>query len=158
MNKLEISFGSPLRIVVAHETPQLGHACLTITDRQCSFTAKGDVMYTLPVGYGVELQVEYVDAGGNVATIDGAVTWSSSDEEIVKVATDSTDTKRCGMTSGTKIGQAQVTATADADLGEGVRNLVTLLDVTVIAGEAVAGTITPVSVAAPIEVQPIKKK
>jgi hypothetical protein len=156
MNKLEISFGSPLRIVVAHETPQLGYTCLTIIDRQCSFTAKGDAMYTLPVGYGVELRVEYVDAGGNAAQIDGPVAWASSDTSIVKIMRDDNDTTKCSMTSGTKIGQAQVTATADADLGEGTRNLVTMLDVTVIAGEAVAGTITPVEDAKPVEVQPIK--
>ena len=111
-------------------------------------------MYTMPVGYGVELQVSYVDAGGNPATVDGPVAWSTSDASIVRVATDSSDTTRCGLTAGEKVGQAQVTATADADLGQGVRNIVTFLDVTVIAGEAVAGTISPISEAAPVEPQP----
>jgi hypothetical protein len=38
----------------------------------------------------------------------------------------------------------QITATADADLGAGVRNLVTVCDITIVAGEAVAGTIAPI--------------
>jgi hypothetical protein len=42
------------------------------------------------------------------------------------------------------VGQAQVTATCDADLGDGVRELITLCDIEVVGGEAVAGTIQPV--------------
>ena len=45
---------------------------------------------------------------------------------------------------GDQIGDCQISCKADADMGEGVRELVTLLDVTVVGGEAVAGTITPV--------------
>ena len=48
------------------------------------------------------------------------------------------------------IGQVQVTATADADLGAGVRNIVTPLDIVVVAGEAMSGAITPVGPAEPI--------
>jgi hypothetical protein len=43
-----------------------------------------------------------------------------------------------------------MTAYADADLGERVRELATTMDVTVMAGEAVAGTITPVGEPEPI--------
>jgi hypothetical protein len=41
-------------------------------------------------------------------------------------------------------------ATADADLGDGVRELNTLLDVTLVAGEAVTGTINVVGDPQPI--------
>jgi hypothetical protein len=54
------------------------------------------------------------------------------------------DNSHVVLVPGTKTGNVQVSATADADLGSGVRNIVTLLDVTVVGGEAVAGTITPV--------------
>ena len=150
MNQLEISFGTPLRIVVAQEEPQQVFARLTITHGPFSYTAEGDIMYTMPISYGVELQVAYVDAGGNPAVVDGPVAWSTSDASIVSVTVDSTDTSKCMMSSASKVGQAQITATADADLGTGVRNLVTLLDVTIVAGEAVAGTIAPVGEAAPL--------
>ena len=49
-----------------------------------------------------------------------------------------------------ELGQVQITATADADLGEGTRELVTLMDVTIVAGEAVAGVIQPLGEATPI--------
>ena len=150
MNQLEISFGTPLRIIVATEEAPKITSRLTIVDGVKSYTAEGNVMYTMPIQYGVELQVAYVDAGGNPAKVDGAVSWQSSDTSIVSVQVDAADTTKCSITSGQNVGQAQVSATADADLGTGTRNLVTLLDVTIVAGEAVAGTITPVGEAAPI--------
>jgi hypothetical protein len=99
--------------------------------------------YTLMVDYSVKVTVAYVDSYGNPARVDGDVAWASSDDTIAVVFTDSTNSLNAIVQAQTKTGQAQVTATADADLGEGVRSLVTLMDVTVVAGEAVAGTITP---------------
>ena len=72
------------------------------------------------------------------------MTWDSSDETIIAVFTDSADHTKALVRPGGKIGQALVTANADVDLGEGVKELLTTMDVTVVAGEAVAGTITPV--------------
>jgi hypothetical protein len=99
--------------------------------------------YTLMVDYSVKVTVAYTDQYGNPARVDGDVVWSSSDDTIAIVFTDSTDSMNAIVQAQTKTGQAQITATADADLGDGVRNLVTLMDVTIVAGEAVAGTITP---------------
>jgi hypothetical protein len=53
------------------------------------------------------------------------------------------------MPMGT-VGQAQVTAIADADLGDGTRELVCSAEVEVIGGEAVGGSITPVGEPSPI--------
>jgi hypothetical protein len=108
--------------------------------------------YTLPSDKQVRLQIQYVDANNNPAVVDGLVSWESSDEEIAAVevleATPQDETIPEGgvvmLVPGTKVGNAQVSAKADADLGEGMRELVTLLDITVVGGEAVAGTITPV--------------
>jgi len=99
--------------------------------------------YTLMVDYKIKVSVAYVDSYGNPARVDGDVVWASSDDTIAVVFTESGNSLNAIVQAQTKTGQAQITATADADLGEGVRSLVTLMDVTVVAGEAVAGTITP---------------
>jgi hypothetical protein len=117
----------------------------TVQYENFTIKARGDDMaYTLPVAKQVHVQVAYVDTGGNPATIDGDVSWSSSDNSIAAVLVDSTDTTKAIVRSGTKLGQVQVTATADADLGDGIREIITPMDVSVVAGEAVAGTISPV--------------
>jgi len=108
--------------------------------------------YTLPDGYQVEVAIAYVDAGGNPATVDGNVTWSSSDPTILTVTADTTVAQQMqAIVAATgALGNAQVQASADADLGSGITTLNTLMDVTVVAGQAVSGTIQPVGAAEPI--------
>jgi hypothetical protein len=114
-----------------------------------SITARGeDMAYTLASGMQVHLKVSYVDAAGNPAAVDGPVSWSSSDIAIATVTTES-DTTALVKAVG-PVGQVQVSATADVDLGTGVKELITPMDLTVAAGEAVAGTIEPVGPAEPI--------
>jgi hypothetical protein len=146
LNQLEISFGTPLRIVVAREPEQLIYSVLTLWYAAFKATFKGDVMYTLPVDHTVQMKVSYVDAGNNPAVVDGPVVWSSSDDALATVLADSADSSLVTVTPVGPIGQVQITATADADLGTGVRSLVTISDITLVAGEAVAGTIAPVGV------------
>lgn len=110
-----------------------------------TLTARGDDMaYTLPADKQVSVRVSYVDANGNPATVDGAVTWESSNTDIARVESTGSDSFEAVVAPGAAIGQVQITARADADLGAGMRELVTLMDVTVVGGEAVAGTIAPV--------------
>ena len=140
MQRVEIVFDNPLQIMEV-PAPALGRAEITIAFGPFLITAEGDhVMYTLPVDHTVLMQVSYVDARGNPATIDGDVSWESSDASIVtrrpSIRADSTICRAVPVGS---IGQAQVTATCDADLGEGVRELITLCDIEVVGGEAVAG-------------------
>lgn len=106
--------------------------------------------YTLASGTQVHLQVNYVDAAGNPAVVDGDVAWASSNPSVADVVVDVADSSKATVRALGPTGQVQVTATADADLGAGVRQLVTPLDVSVAAGEAVAGTIAPVGPAEPI--------
>ena len=106
-------------------------------------------MYNLMVDHFVKMKVSYVDAAGNPAVVDGPVAWASSDASIATVAVDATDSSIVTVTPAGDLGQVQVTATADADLGSGVRNLNTVADITVLAGEAVAGTIQPVGAPQP---------
>lgn len=110
--------------------------------------------YTLPADCEVAVQVAYTDANGNPATVNGYVAWESSNEDVVHVQVDGKDSTMATVTARGKIGAAQVSAVAP-DLGEGTRSLVTTMDVNVVAGEAVAGTISPVSAAKPIAPQPI---
>jgi hypothetical protein len=107
--------------------------------------AKGPNMsYKLPNDKVVDVQVSYVDSKGNPAEVDGDVVWSSSNPEICDVEVNSSNSKVARITPGDSVGQAQIVATADADMGEGVRNISCFMDVEVIAGEAVAGVISPV--------------
>jgi hypothetical protein len=122
---------------------------VTLRYGQFSITAKGeDMAYTLASGTQVHLKVSYVDAAGNPAVVDGDVAWSSSDEAVATVTMEGVDSALVKAVGPT--GQVQITATADADLGTGTREIVTPMDLTVAAGEAVAGTIAPVGPAEPI--------
>jgi hypothetical protein len=96
------------------------------------------------------VKVSYVDAAGNPAVVDGDVAWASSDDKLAAVFTSSTDSTEAIIRTIGPVGQVQITATADADLGAGVRNLVTPMDLTIIAGEAMSGSIEPTGPAEPI--------
>lgn len=149
VQRVEIVFGNTLSIMEI-EPPQ-GGAVLKIMFEEFSITAKGEyLMYTLPVDHTVLMQIAYVDAKGNPATIDNDVVWHSSDVSIVTVTVDTSDSAMCRVMPVGSVGQAQVTATCDADLGDGVRNLVTLCDIEIVGGEAVAGIIQPVGEPEPI--------
>jgi hypothetical protein len=103
-------------------------------------TAKGAHMaYTLPIDKLIVVQVGYTDAHGNAATVD-SVAWSSSNGSVLTLQ-DPNDPTICTITPQGEVGSCQVTADADADLGQGVRHLLTLFDITLVGGEAVAGTI-----------------
>ena len=124
---------------------------VTLRYKDFTVTAKGDDMsFTLPSRMQVHVQVAYVDASGNPAVVDGPVKWSSSNDASLTVAPETPDGLTATVGAVGPIGQAQVTATADADLGAGVRSLVTTMDVTIVAGEAVTGTISPVGSVEPI--------
>jgi Bacterial Ig-like domain (group 2) len=147
--RLEIVFTNALQIVSA--PPPAPMQRITVIYAGLTLTVKGDyVMYTLPVDHLVRMQVAYVDAAGHPATVDGDVVWNSSNPSIAAVDVDDADSTIVTVTPAGALGQVQITATADADLGQGVRQLITTADVEVVAGEAVAGTISPVGAPEPI--------
>jgi hypothetical protein len=142
--RVEIVFVNPLQLMEV-SAPLKGFAFLTIIHQRFTITVEGDrVMYTLPVDHAVNMQVSYTDAKGNPATIDGEVEWTSSDDALIEVEVDETDSTKCKAMPVGPLGQVQVTATVDADLGDGVRNLITTCDIQIVGGEAVAGSIQPV--------------
>ena len=105
--------------------------------------------YTLPADMEVEVQVTYVDAEGNPASVE-TISWASDPPEIIGALVDPDDPSKLTITPVGPAGNGQVTATADVDMGAGVKALVTTMDITVVAGEAVAGTISPVGPPTPI--------
>jgi hypothetical protein len=109
--------------------------------------------YTLPVGNLVNVRVDYVDVAGHPATVE-TVDWASNTPDIADVVVDADDEHICTVIAGDLLGTTQITATADADLGEGVRHIITTFDVTVVAGEAVAGTISPTGDSQPVAPHP----
>jgi hypothetical protein len=152
MNGLEIAgqFKVLMR-QIADQVPVTTRITLKYDGFILTVSATGDRMaYTLPVDHEVEVQVAYVDAKGNPAPVDGDPVWSSSDAAIITVTADTTNAMQAMVTPVGPIGTAQVKVEADADLGAGVTSLVTLMDVTIVAGQAVAGTITPVGAATPV--------
>lgn len=121
---------------------------LTATCEGFTSTTKGAIhmAYTLPADKLVELRISYQDKNGNPASIDGQVSWDSSDSNVAAISPSPDappDNSLVRLTPGASVGTCQISARADADLGAGVRELFTLLDVTVVGGEAVTGTITP---------------
>ena len=141
--RLEISFTSPLQICEIEPPPEI-LAVLTITYHRFTITMKGDVMFTLPVDDAVKMRVTYVDSENNPAKVEGPIAWASSDDTLAEFEVDSVDSSIVTVIPAGPIGQVQITATADADLGAGVRNLITICDISLVAGEAVAGVIQPV--------------
>jgi hypothetical protein len=101
---------------------------------------EGKIMFTLPDDKTASGTIQYVDSGGNAAKVDGVPVWSSSDPTVFDVAA-AADGLSATVTPSNP-GTAQLKVEADADLGAGVVPLVTLVDIEVVAGQAVAGNVT----------------
>lgn len=89
----------------------------------------------------VSLSVGFFTKAGNPARIDGAPVWASSNPSVVEV-TPSEDGLTATATSVGPLGVVQVTVSADADLGEGTRLITGVLDIEVLAAEAVSAGIS----------------
>jgi len=85
----------------------------------------------------VSLAIEPKTAAGNPARVDGVPTWQSSDPAIIDVVVAADGLSAVAKTVG-PLGTAQVSVTADADLGEGIRAITGTLDIEVKAAEAVS--------------------
>jgi len=142
---VEIAIDARIKVTRTPPPPSVPLVRLTMSYGGVKSTHTGatSMAYTLRNDQQVGLQIAYIDAGGNPAEVDGAVTWESSDDTIAAVEDPSSDGTNVMLVAQGN-GNCQIKATADADLGSGVRELITLMDVTVVSGEAVAGTITPV--------------
>jgi len=88
----------------------------------------------------VSVSITPVDAKGNAARVDGVPFWSTGDLSVLAVVPADNGLSAEVFALG-PLGVTQVIVTADADLGEGVKPITGILDVTVIGGEAVALTV-----------------
>ena len=87
------------------------------------------------------------DRAGNAAPLDGAPVWSTSDAGLLTLAAAGDGLSAFVIPVG-PIGSARVNVTADADLGDGVRELIGTIVIDVMSAEAVtiaivAGTPEP---------------
>jgi hypothetical protein len=143
--RLKVEFVTPLKIEMIPPPSSPVGCVVTSTIDGFSVTARGNHMvYKLPDDKDLKVGVQYVDAKGHPAEIDGDVEWTTSDDMIVNVGVQAGDSTQALIHPGANLGQAQITATADADLGAGVTEVICTFDVEIVAGSAVSGTITPV--------------
>jgi hypothetical protein len=153
-NTITVQFGGAINLILGPPAAS-GYVLVTAKYDRFTVTGKGEKMaYTLPIDMLINVQVAYVDRGGNPAVVDGDVKWSSSNASAVLLTIDPRDSTICRITPAGKAATVQVIATADADLGEGVRELITTLDLNLVPAEAVAGTIAPVGDPQPIGAHP----
>jgi len=84
----------------------------------------------------VTVAIQPKSAAGNNAFVDGKPNWTVSDDSILTLVV-SEDGFSAEAITTSKLGSAQVAITLDSDMSEGVKDLKGILDVTVIASEAV---------------------
>lgn len=83
------------------------------------------------------LSIAPVDGAGNPAPVDGVPLWGVTNNGVLDLVV-AEGGMSAVITANGPLGTGQVTVSADADLGEGVTTLSGLLDVEVIAGQAVS--------------------
>lgn len=89
------------------------------------------------------LHVKYTDGAGNPATVQkDSVEWGASDPNLLLVEESPGDELTAMVRPAGPLGSGQVNVKCDADTtDEGVKELILTLDVEVVAGDAVTGTI-----------------
>jgi hypothetical protein len=110
-------------------------AVITITGN----IGRNDMAYVLQIGQEADLTVEYQDAQGNTAQVESD-NWTSSDDAVLTVNETGDGTATIAAVA---TGTAQVQLVADARMGDDVNEIRAVLDVEVVAAEAVSATITP---------------
>lgn len=85
----------------------------------------------------VDLSISPKSAVGNPALVDGTPVWTVSDDSVIVLDIDDDGMHAVASTTG-KLGSVRISVEVDADLGEGVKTIVGLLDIQVKASEAVS--------------------
>lgn len=91
----------------------------------------------LKVSQKLPVAIEIKDKFGNPATVDGAPVWSLTDPSKGELVA-SEDGMSAVFTPAGSVGEVTIQASADADLGEGVKSILGELPVSLLAGEAVS--------------------
>jgi hypothetical protein len=97
----------------------------------------------LVLGHQGTATVEWVNQDGSPAKVDGPTVWSSSDPAVLTCEV-STGNPLIANLHAETVGTAEITASADADLGGGVRMVTATLGFSVVGaqGEAVGGALS----------------
>lgn len=112
--------------------------CLTIhTPDGITITGGSKMAVVLTVSQKVSASITPVDAKGNPAPIDGVPAWSSSNPDIASVVPAEDGLSAVIVATGV-VGDTQVSVSADADLGEGVTQIVAIGDLSIRPDQAVA--------------------
>lgn len=90
----------------------------------------------------VDLSVRFSDRKGNPAQVQGPPLWQVDNPNVLAL-TPADDGLACTVSAVGPLGTATVSIQADADLGEGVKNLVGVFAVEVTGGEAQTVEIVP---------------
>lgn len=121
-------------------TPETAGLVAVISISGDNLRRNAAMAFMLQSGQQVDLTATYQDAHGNPAQVESQ-TWSSSDDTVLTVD-DHDDGTATATTTGT-LGTAQIQLTADARFGDEVHDITGVLDVEVVAAEAVTAVITP---------------
>lgn len=133
MVNLSIDWAKRVAILVDTDKPI---SKLVIEVKINQFIFKGEnLMFILRDDQQANIKVLAVDAKGFDAFLQ-TVTYSSSNEAVATVTN--------GLITAVAPGTAIINVLADADMGEGVTQLAGMLDVTVVAGQAVSLAVTAV--------------
>jgi hypothetical protein len=89
-----------------------------------------------------DVAVTFQDAGGQPASVQGTPVWTSDNEAVLTVAP-AADGLSAVVSAVGPVGTAQVSVSADADLGDGTTTITGVLDVEVIAGDATLIVLNP---------------
>jgi len=103
---------------------------------------RGIEMLTLTDIQKVSFTISIVDVVGNPAPVQGVPVWASSNPEFVSLTVADDGMSAVAEAVG-PLGSAQISVTADADLGGGVTPLVGIVDISVIASDAVSLSLLP---------------
>lgn len=136
-----IAFQTPLHVIIDGQPNTTYPPAFTFTAG--ALTIKGENMAAImQVGSYATVSVEWKDTGGNTVKVDGPTMWESTNPAVCNVTPASGNPQIANLFAAGGIGAVKIEATADADLGEGVKSVTATLDVEVISGEAVGGEIT----------------
>lgn len=95
-------------------------------------------MEQISIDQQARVRLAVTDRAGNPAQIQGAPAWASTNDAVMTVTPDAADpmTALCVPADGAADQLADVTATVDADLGDGVRPLIGVLTFAITGGAA----------------------
>lgn len=100
---------------------------------------RNGMAFILQDGQEVSLSATFTDARGNPAPVESQ-NWTSTDEAVLTVTDDGDGN---ATATAVAVGTAQISLVADARFGEDVSEIRGVLDVEVVAAEAVNAVITP---------------